>query len=95
MLDEVSRATGKRLVKIPLPTALAKAAIRHVPGVYPLLRIPADAIDYFVHPTRYDSRNTVNDLAGSGISCPPFTAYVDRLVSFVRAHPEFGSAAMA
>jgi thioester reductase-like protein len=95
MLDEVSRATGRRLVKIPLPTGIAKGAIRHVPGVHSLMRIPADAIDYFVLPTRYDTRNTVTDLAGSGISCPPFPAYVARLVSFVRAHPEFGSAAMA
>jgi thioester reductase-like protein len=95
MLDELERATGKRLVKIPLPVNVAKAAIRRVPGVYELMRIPADAIDYFVHPTRYDTRNTQADLAGSGIACPPFSSYVDRLVAFVRAHPEFGSAAMA
>jgi len=95
MLDEISRATGRRLLKVPLPVALAKGAIRHVPGVHALMRIPADAIDYFVQPTRYDTLNTVTDLAGSGIACPPFTSYVDRLVAFVRAHPEFGSAAMA
>jgi len=95
MLDLVSRATGKRLLKVPLPIALAKAAIRHVPGVHALMRIPADAIDYFVQPTRYDTRNAAADLSGSGISCPPFATYVERLVAFVRAHPEFGSAAMA
>ena len=33
-------------------------------------------------------------LVGSGIAVPPFAAYVDRLVAFVRAHPEIGSAAM-
>ena len=95
MLDELERATGKRLLKVPLPVNVAKGAIRRVPGVYELMRIPADAIDYFVHPTRYDTRNTQADLAGSGIACPPFASYVDRLVEFVRAHPEFGSAAMA
>jgi nucleoside-diphosphate-sugar epimerase len=95
MLDELERATGKRLVKIPLPLNVAKVAIRRVPGVYELMRIPADAIDYFAHPTRYDTRNTQADLAGSGIACPPFPAYVDRLVAFVRAHPECGSSAMA
>jgi len=36
----------------------------------------------------------VADLRGSGISCPPFTAYLDRLVAFVKSHPEIGSAAM-
>ena len=95
MLDELERATGKRLLKIPLTVNVAKGAIRRVPGVYELMRIPADAIDYFLHPTRYDTRNTQADLAGSGIACPPFASYVDRLVEFVRAHPEFGSAAMA
>ena len=95
LLDEVERATGRRIVKIPLTAGIAKAAIRHVPGVYRLMRIPADAIDYFVLPTHYDTRNVLADLAGSGISCPPLPSYIDRLVGFVRAHPEFGAAAMA
>ncbi len=95
ILDEVERVTGKRLVKVPLPTVLAKAAIDHVPGVYQLLRIPSSAIDYFVHPTRYDTRNVLADLAGSGIACPPLRAYLDRLGSFARAHPEVQATAMA
>jgi thioester reductase-like protein len=95
ILAEVERVTGRRLVKIPLPTNVAKAAIDHVPGVYQLLRIPSSAIDYFVHRTRYDTRNVQADLAGSGIACPPLRSYLDRLVAFARAHPELSSAAMA
>jgi thioester reductase-like protein len=94
ILTETARATGKRLVRVPLTRNLAKAAIQHVPGVYQLMRIPAPAIDYFVHPTHYDTRNVLADLQGSGISCPPFPSYVDRLVAFMREHPEIGSAAM-
>ncbi|MGC3996989.1 MAG: SDR family oxidoreductase [Anaeromyxobacter sp.] len=94
MLETVAEAVGKRLVKIPLRLDLAKFAIDRVPGVYPLMRIPAPAIDYFVHPTHYETRNTMADLRGSGISCPPFPAYVGKLVSFVREHPEVGAAAM-
>jgi thioester reductase-like protein len=94
ILTETARATGKRLVRVPLTRNLAKAAIEHVPGVYQLMRIPAPAIDYFVHPTHYDTRNVQADLQGSGISCPPFPSYVDQLVAFMRAHPEIGSAAM-
>jgi thioester reductase-like protein len=94
MLEVVSRATGKRILRIPLPAALAKALVDHVPGVYALMRIPSAALDYFLHPTRYDTRNTLADLAGTGISAPPFPSYVDRLVSFARAHPEVGAAAM-
>lgn len=95
LLDVVSRAAGKRLVRVPLTPGLAKWAIEKVPGVDALMRIPAPAIDYFVHPTRYGTRNATADLAGSGIACPPFASYVDRLVAFMRAHPEIGSAAMA
>jgi len=94
LLDAVGQATGRRLIKIPLSVGLAKWSIDHVPGVYQLMRIPSSSIDYFVHPTHYDTRNTVADLRGSGISCPPFTAYLDRLVAFVKSHPEIGSAAM-
>ena len=59
-----------------------------------LLRIPAPLIDYFVHPTRYDTTHATADLAGSGIACPPFASYVDRLVAFVREHPGVGAVAM-
>jgi thioester reductase-like protein len=95
LLDVVGRAVGKRVVKLPLPLGVAKWAIDSVPGVYPMMQIPSAAIDYFVLPTRYDTRNTVADLAGSGIACPPFPTYVDRLVAFVRAHPDVGASAMA
>jgi thioester reductase-like protein len=95
LLSEVARATGRRLLRIPLPLGLAKFAIDKVPGVNALLRIPSASVDYFVHPTRYSTANARADLAGSGIAVPPFPSYVDRLVEFVRRHPEIGSAAMA
>ena len=74
---------------------LAKWALENVPGVERLLRIPSAALDYFVLPTHYDTRNATADLAGSGIACPPFPSYADRLVAFARAHPEVSAAAMA
>jgi thioester reductase-like protein len=95
LLSEVARATGRRLLRIPLPLGLAKLLIDKVPGVNALLRIPSASVDYFVHPTRYSAHNTLADLAGSGIVVPPFPSYVDKLVEFVRRHPEIGSAAMA
>jgi thioester reductase-like protein len=95
MLRALEAATGKRILRVPLPTGVAKAAIAHVPGVYRLMRIPSTAIDYFVHPTHYDTRNAQADLAGAGISPPPFASYAERLATFARAHPEIGAAAMA
>ena len=74
---------------------MAKAALDHVPGVYRLMRIPSAAVDYFVHPTLYDTKNAQADLAGSGAVVPRFRDYLPKLVEFLRAHPEIGSAAMA
>ncbi|HYG66802.1 MAG TPA: SDR family oxidoreductase, partial [Anaeromyxobacteraceae bacterium] len=45
ILSETARATGKRIVRVPLTKNLAKAAIERVPGVYQLMKIPSPAID--------------------------------------------------
>ncbi len=94
MADALADATGRELVKIPLPRKLAKASLAHVPGLYRLMRIPPEAVDYFAQPTHYLTDHCRADLAGSGIEPPPFRRYVDRLVDYMRSHPEVGSAAM-
>jgi thioester reductase-like protein len=94
MTTAMARATGRKIIFVHLPLSVAKAAIRRVPGVYRLMRIPAEAIDYFVHPTHYTCENTLEDLEGSGIECPPFEGYLPRLIQYMKAHPEIGSGAM-
>ena len=94
VIDSIARATRRRIVRVGLPLGLAKAAIDRVPGVHELMGIPSAAIDYFVHPTTYATDQAQADLAQSGLSVPPFSSYVDRLVQFVRDHPEIGSEAM-
>jgi nucleoside-diphosphate-sugar epimerase len=94
-INVIGEATGRTILRVPLPVSLAKGAIRYVPGVYRVMRIPATAVDYFVHPTLYDTTNAQEDLAGSGIALPRLRDYLPHLVDFVRAHPEIGSAAMA
>jgi thioester reductase-like protein len=95
MLREIARATHKVVMRIPLPLRLAKTMIDHVPGVYRLLRIPSSAIDYFVLPTVFGTEQAERDLRDSGIRCPPFREYADRLVAFMRLHPDLGATAMA
>ncbi len=94
MAQALADAAGRRLILVPVPRTLAKEAIRHVPGAHSVLRIPAEAVDYFALPTHYLSENTQRDLAGSGIRVPPFPDYVDRLVTFMQRHHEIGAAAM-
>jgi thioester reductase-like protein len=93
-IDCLASASGRTVLRIPLPKSVAKGALQYVPGVYRLMRIPPAAVDYFVHPTTYDTANATADLAGSGIAAPGLRSYAPRLVDFVRAHPEIGSAAM-
>jgi len=94
MADVLAQATGRELIKVPLPRKLAKASLAHVPGLYRLMRIPPEAVDYFAHPTFYLTDHCRADLAGSGIKPPAFRSYVDRLVEYMRGHPEVSSAAM-
>lgn len=94
-IDTIARATNRTVIRIPLTRGIAKFAIDHVPGVYRLMRIPSPAVDYFVHPTSYDTTNAQAALAAAGIRVPRLREYAGRLVDFVRAHPEIGSAAMA
>jgi len=95
VLTAIARATGRLMIRVPLPVGLAKAAIDWVPGVYRLMKIPSSTIDYFVHPTFYDSSNTLADLTGTDLQAPPLRSYLPTLVSFMRVHPELSSEAMA
>lgn len=94
LLKEMARATDRRVIRVPVPRNLAKAAIRHIPGVYGLMRIPAATVDYMSHPTHYLTSNTQADLAGSGIVCPDVRSYLPALVEFMKANPDVSSAAM-
>lgn len=94
-IEAVAAATDRKVLRVPMPLSVAKAALDYVPGVYRLMRIPSESVDYFSHPTRYDTKNAQTDLRASGLGLPRFRDYLPRLVAFVRAHPEVSSKAMA
>lgn len=95
MLREVARGLGKPVLRIPLPGGLVRRALEVVPGLERWAGVPAEALDYFTHPARYDPSNTLRDLEGSGIRVPRFGDYVDILVDFVRRNPDVRPDAMA
>ncbi|HWS73334.1 MAG TPA: SDR family oxidoreductase [Thermoanaerobaculia bacterium] len=92
-IDVIAAATNRHVLRIPLPKSVAKGALQYIPGVYRLMRIPPPAVDYFTHPTTYDTTNATRDLGD--LRVPRLRDYAPRLVEFARAHPEIGSAAMA
>lgn len=95
LLDAIEAASGRRVVRVPLPTDLAKRAVARIPGAQELLELPPDAIDYLTHPTHYDPRHAQAALAGTGIEMPDHERWIANLVDFYRRHPDIGSEAMA
>ena len=82
------RATGRRGVRVPLPRKLTTWSLAHIDALQRYVGIPADAVEYFVHPTHYDTAQTDADLAGSGVACPAVPDYLPNLVRFMQDHRE-------
>ncbi len=93
-LDAVAAVSHKKILEVPLPGAIAKFALNHIPGVYDLMQIPAESVNYFNHPTTYTCENTIQDLMGTGIYCPPFESYMPVIYNFMLANSTISSAAM-
>lgn len=94
VVEAIGAAAGARLIPVPLPRSLARWSLSHVPGLERFMGIPAASVDYFVHPTSYDTRRATRALEPFGIRPPSLLEYLDRLVAFVRANPDIPSAPM-
>lgn len=94
VVDAFAGHLRRRVVWVRLPKGLTHRLLGSVPVMERLVGFPAEAVDYFASPTTYDTTNTRRDLAGTGLFCPPFEAYADRLLDFMQAHPEYSAAAM-
>jgi thioester reductase-like protein len=78
-----ARALGKSFYYVPVPPVVATAAF--TPGaVQRFFGMPVQSLAYFDHPCRHDATQAQQDLAPFDVRCPPFAAYVDRLVKFYR-----------
>ncbi|MBK9064046.1 MAG: SDR family oxidoreductase [Acidobacteria bacterium] len=77
----LAKSIGKSFVFVPVPLPIAKLAFI-APQVSRWLGMPGQTLDYFDHPVHYDSALATKDLARFGLECPPFRAYVQRLVAF-------------
>ncbi len=83
VFELVANSGGKRLPGGFIPSRVTKALLS-APGVNLLAKSPRAFLDLLTTPVRYDTRNTDELLAGSGIVCPPFEDYVDALVAYVK-----------
>lgn len=95
VIETFAHVLGKRIVWVPVPERLTRGALAYVPGLKRLLGLPAETVEYSTSPTTYSTTNTLTDLEGTGVECPRFVDYADRLLAYMTAHPEVGSEAMA
>jgi thioester reductase-like protein len=94
LVELFGRATGKRLVTVPLPLGLARFALRRVPGLRRLLGIPPAAANYFTHPTHYTTDEADRRLAEDGVARPDREVWFRAMAAYVRAHPDVPSEPM-
>jgi hypothetical protein len=88
VLDAFVRVTGQRLVTVRLPHRLARASLAGVPPLARWLGMSPQALDYFVHPTEYDTTCASRALARAGLRVPRLAEYLAVLVEYMRAHPD-------
>jgi nucleoside-diphosphate-sugar epimerase len=93
LVDAFAHRLGRHVVWVPLPLLLTRAAMS-LPLVERLAGLPAEALEYFASPTTYDTTHASTDLASTGVTCPRFEDYADRLVDFMVEHPGLASSAM-
>jgi thioester reductase-like protein len=81
--EMVAERAQKKRPRGFIPTGLARAVMR-TPGLDRLARAPRAFLESFDHLAFYNNRQTMALLRGTGIDCPPFDAYADNLVRYVR-----------
>ncbi len=94
MIHELGRASGKKIVSLPISLGIAQFSLSHIQLLQKFLRIPPATLNYFVHPTEYSSDFTQKILNEGQIKIPPFQNYSAALVHFMKQHPEIRNQAM-
>lgn len=81
VFDRIARSAGRPDPHKYVPGPLARALLR-APGIDRLLQHPRALAQWLATPVRHDDSNTREILAETGITCPPFDSYVQRLVAY-------------
>ncbi|HEX7487417.1 MAG TPA: SDR family oxidoreductase [Anaeromyxobacteraceae bacterium] len=81
----IAQRAGKTLPSVALPHRVIEALLG-LPLLERLVRPHRNAIRLVNQLAIYNCRHQLELLAGTGITCPPITSYLDRLIEFVRAY---------
>lgn len=92
MLDLFSDLLDKHVAYVSVPSGVARTLMGTGVGRY--LGIDPELVDYFDHPSRYDSSHTQDALDGTGITCPALPDYAPKMVEYLRRYAHVRSEAM-
>jgi len=81
--ERVAEREGKKLPRLSLGYKLTDRLLK-LPGLEKLTREQRMAFATVNHLSFYSSRNTLEILDGTGISCPPIENYLDRLMEYAQ-----------
>lgn len=92
ILELFSTLLDKSVAYVSIPPSVARIAMSTGVGRY--LGIDPELVDYFDHPSQYDSSRTQAALRHTGIACPSLSDYVPQMVDYMRRHKDVRSEAM-
>ena len=84
VFEMVAESLGKRTPRGFIPTNITRALLR-TPGLDRMVSGPRAFLASMATHNTHSTTNTDELLAGTGITCPPFESYVDKLVEYVQA----------
>jgi thioester reductase-like protein len=82
--EMVAELSQRKLARGFLPTGLARTLLR-TPGIDRIARGPLSFLESFDQQCFYNCRHALALLDQAGIKCPPFDAYAEHVVTFVRS----------
>jgi nucleoside-diphosphate-sugar epimerase len=82
IFELVAARTGRQPPRGFVPAGWATTLMR-TPGLERFANIPRAFLEHLLTDVVYDDRHTRRALEGTGIACPPFESYADRLVQYV------------
>jgi len=86
LFDTIARCIAGKESRVTLPASLVHTSLM-LPLAPKISDLPHAAVPYFFLKQTYDTTQATELLKPYGVSCPPFTSYVDKIVAFAIQHP--------
>lgn len=90
LFNAITRSLNGKRSRITAPTSLVRWVLM-LPPSPKITGLPHPAVPYFFVKQLYDTTQSQALLAPHGIQCPPFQTYVDRIIDFVKSHPQLAT----